>query len=49
MKSTPVLVPDGLFDATAITDKFRKESGKIDKEIARLVVETLGSYPGRAR
>jgi hypothetical protein len=47
MKSTPVLVPDGLFDAAAITDRFRKESGKIDGEIARLVIETLESYPGR--
>jgi hypothetical protein len=45
MKSTPVLVPDGLFDVSAITAKFTKESAEIDPKIAGLVIQTLGSYP----
>ncbi len=44
-KMTPVLVPNGQFDATSISAKFRQESSEIDPEIAKLVIETLDSYP----
>jgi hypothetical protein len=46
MKMTPVLVPDGLFDASGIAARFKKESSKIDPEISKLVIETLESFPG---
>jgi hypothetical protein len=45
-KSTPILVPDGLFDAAAITERFRQESGTLDPDISTLVIETLKLYPG---
>ncbi len=45
-KMTPILVPDGTFDAGAVAARFREESGEIDPEIAGLVLETLESFPG---
>jgi hypothetical protein len=48
-KSTPILLPDGLFDAGVIIARFRKESAEIDPEISRLVVKTLETYPGAYR
>jgi hypothetical protein len=48
-KSTPILLPDGLFDASAITARFRKESAEIDPEVSRLVAKTLETYPGTFR
>jgi hypothetical protein len=44
MKMTPVLVPDGLFDSTAIAERFRASSEAIDPEIRELVYEKLMDY-----
>jgi len=44
-KMTPVLVPDGLFDARLIASRFKAESGEIDGRIAKLVLDTLARYP----
>lgn len=45
VKGTPILVPDGLFDASAITERFARESAEIDPALAALVIKTLKSYP----
>jgi len=46
-KMTPILVPDGFFDATRVSEQFRERAEKIDKELADLVVEKLVRYePG---
>jgi hypothetical protein len=44
MKMTPVLVPDGAFDCSAIAERFRRESGKIDPEIRKFVYDKLTNY-----
>jgi hypothetical protein len=45
-KSTPILVADGLFDASAIAGRFREASRGIDAEIVELVLDRLAAYPG---
>ena len=45
MKSTPILVADGLFDASAIAERFREASRGIDAEIVDLVLARLAAYP----
>jgi len=45
-KMTPVLVPDGAFAHSAIAERFRTESAKIDPEIAGFVYDRLRGYPG---
>ncbi len=45
-KMTPILVPDGIFDAWKVAARFRDESSEMDPEIARLVLETLERFPG---
>jgi hypothetical protein len=44
-KMTPILVSDGLFDASAVAGRFRVESAEMDPGIARLVLETLAKFP----
>lgn len=44
-KMTPVLVQDGAFDHQAIAARFRRESWRIDPEIASLVLKALRAYP----
>jgi len=45
MKMTPVLLPDGAFDYTAIAERFRRESESIDPEIRDFVYDTVMRYP----
>ena len=45
IKMTPILLPDGLFDAKAITERFSSESTEIDPSIARFVLGVLETYP----
>lgn len=45
LKSTPILVADGLFDADAIAERFREACRGIDPKIARLVLDRLATYP----
>ena len=40
-KSTPILVPDGAFDAERVARSFRNASREIDPRIAGLVLEKL--------
>jgi hypothetical protein len=44
-KMTPILVPDGSFDAAGVASRFREESAKVDEGVARLVLEILARYP----
>ena len=45
MKSTPILVADGLFDRGDIGVKFANSSSTIDREISRFVLKQLSEYP----
>ncbi len=45
IKSTPILMKDGLFDAVRIAERFRQESREIDQRIAQFVYATLLKYP----
>jgi hypothetical protein len=45
-KMTPVIIADGLFAATPVAERFMLASASIDKDIARLVHETILRYPG---
>jgi hypothetical protein len=45
-KMTPILTPDGSFDAAMIASRFHRESAGIDPEIARFVLSTIAAYPG---
>lgn len=44
-KMTPVLTPDGHFDAAAVASRFHRESAEIDRDIARFVLSTIAAYP----
>ena len=44
-KGTPILVPDGLFPAQVIAERFRGESSRIDQTIAVFVYGKLLEYP----
>jgi len=44
-KMTPILLPDGHFDARGITSRFRAASAKMDREVAQFVLDTLAGYP----
>jgi len=46
MKSTPILVADGVFDSAGVGERFREASKGIDPDIAGLVQEKLAEYPG---
>jgi hypothetical protein len=43
-KMTPILVPDGLFDASAITRQLREHSTEMDPGVATFVLTTLAGY-----
>jgi len=44
-KETPILVPDGLFDAKKISRLFQEHSRDIDQSLADLIYRTLLTYP----
>jgi len=44
-KATPVLVPDGYFDALRIYSAFAKESHSLPKDVAAYVLGTLEKHP----
>lgn len=44
-KATPILVADGCFDATAITERFRLECAFVPADVANLVIAVLNEYP----
>jgi hypothetical protein len=44
-KMSPILSPDGRFDAAAVASRFHRESAEIDHEIARFVLSTIAAYP----
>ncbi|MFP4113336.1 MAG: hypothetical protein ACOCZB_01890 [Spirochaetota bacterium] len=46
-KQTPILVQDGVFDARAVAQEFKRESVQVDPEIRRLVYDRLRRYPSR--
>ncbi len=41
IKSTPILVTDGIFDSVTIANIFNKESKNIDQDIATFVYKKL--------
>lgn len=45
---TPILVPDGSMDATALLDAFAGERVELPAELAALVAEKVQAFPGRA-
>lgn len=44
-KSTPVLVPDGGFDATRIRAAFAAESSSLPTDVASYVLKALATHP----
>lgn len=44
-KATPILVPDGHFDAKRVHSDFAKESSSLPIEVAALVLENIARYP----
>ena len=44
-KATPILVPDGYFDATRIHSAFAKESISLPKEVADYVMQIIAKHP----
>jgi hypothetical protein len=43
-KMTPILLPDGEFDAEGVTRRLREQSGAMDQEVARFVLDALVGY-----
>jgi len=46
IKSTPILVADGVFDSRSVAERFREASRGIDPDIADLVLDRLAEYRG---
>jgi hypothetical protein len=46
MKSTPILVADGVFDGAAVSRRFREAAKNLEPYLAELVLEKLAEYPG---
>jgi hypothetical protein len=46
MKSTPILVADGVFDSSGVAERFREASTGVDPDIADLVLKKLTGYSG---
>jgi hypothetical protein len=46
MKSTPILVADGVFDSASVSERFREASKGLDPDIADIVMDKLAEYPG---
>ena len=44
-KMTPILLPDGTFDATSVLQRFATAAAHLDPEIVRVVTEAIGRYP----
>ena len=44
MKSTPILVTDGIFDREGVAARFREASRGIDPDVADLVLDKLAEY-----
>jgi hypothetical protein len=44
-KSTPILVPDGTFDAASVSEAFLRESAALPPDIVALVVAKLREHP----
>jgi len=46
-KSTPLLIPDGRFDAAMVVEDFRRRSGSIEPRVAEFILQKLSEYPTR--
>ena len=44
-KATPILIPDGQFDASTVCEKFVLESAELPRDIVDLVVDKLRLHP----
>ena len=44
-KATPILIPDGIFDAARVTEVFLQESAELPPEIVALVAGKLREHP----
>lgn len=44
-KMTPILLPEGAFDARQVREQFRAASAEIDPEVAALVSRAIRHYP----
>ena len=44
-KSSPILIPDGIFDAKRIHEDFWQVSHSLPQDIAGYVLQTLAGYP----
>lgn len=44
-KMTPILLPDGAFDAQQVREQFRAASAEIDPGVAKLVSRAMQHYP----
>ena len=45
--STPILVPDGIFQSDVILKRFKENSKEIDKKIAAFVKRKIKEYAGK--
>ena len=43
-KMTPILLPDGVFDAEGVTRRLREQSAEMDPAVARFILGTLAGY-----
>ncbi|MFW5835901.1 MAG: hypothetical protein ACOCVK_00670 [bacterium] len=46
-KETPILVQDGVLDASSIAEAFRRRAGNVDPEIRELVYTRVKGFPSR--
>ena len=44
-KSTPILLPDGVFDRETVTEAFHRAARGIDPQVTAFVLEKLKEYP----
>jgi hypothetical protein len=44
-KMTPILVPDGIFDAAEVARRLSLRSAEMDPAVARFVLHAIGRYP----
>jgi hypothetical protein len=44
-KMTPILLPDGEFDADRVLEQFQAASGDLDAEVVGMVTRALQNYP----
>ena len=47
VKETPILVQDGVFDASEVAEAFRREAGDVDPDLRELVYERIRGFPNR--